>query len=172
MRRLRYQVATSLDGFIAASDGSYDWLTHDPSIDFAALFAQFDAFVMGRRTFEVVCAQGNGSVTLGGQVIVASRTLRPADHPGVEIVGDRLLERVAAMKDAEGKDIWLFGGGNLFRSLLDADLVDAVELAVMPILLGKGIPFVVPGERRAMLRLTGHRALQSGIVMLEYAVTR
>ena len=48
MRRLRYSVATSLDGFIADLKGGYDWIIMDPSIDFAASFKEFDSFVMGQ----------------------------------------------------------------------------------------------------------------------------
>ena len=58
-RRLRYQVAMSLDGFIARPDGSYDWLISDPSIDFGALYKEFDAAVMGRKTYEVGLAAGS-----------------------------------------------------------------------------------------------------------------
>ena len=55
-RRLRYQVASSLDGFIATEDGGYDWIPMDPEIDFGALFAQFDTLVMGRKTYEMMQA--------------------------------------------------------------------------------------------------------------------
>jgi len=57
-RRLRYQVAVSLDGFIAGPNGEYDWIVMDPSIDFASLFKEFDTAVMGRKTYEVLTAQG------------------------------------------------------------------------------------------------------------------
>lgn len=53
MRRLRYSVAMTLDGFIADPHGGYDWIIMDPAIDFAAMFREFDTFVMGRKTFEV-----------------------------------------------------------------------------------------------------------------------
>jgi len=49
-RRLRYQVAVSLDGFIAGPNGEADWIVMDPSIDFDALFKEFDTVVMGRKT--------------------------------------------------------------------------------------------------------------------------
>lgn len=51
-RRLRYQVAVSLDGFIAGPNGEYDWIVTDPAIDFAALYKEFDTAVMGRKTYE------------------------------------------------------------------------------------------------------------------------
>jgi dihydrofolate reductase len=166
MRRLRYQVAVSLDGFIADSDGAFDWIPTDPDIDFAALFAQFDTFLMGRLTFEA-----NGDMLSGRRVVVASTTLDPAAHPSVTVIGDHLAERVAALKAEPGKDIWLFGGGSLFRSLLAEGLVDTVEPAIVPVLLGGGVPFLPDPAVRAQLHLTAHRVYQrSGIVLLEYAV--
>ena len=166
MRRLRYSVAMSLDGYIAGPGGEYDWITTDPTLDFAALFRQFDLFVMGRKTFEAF-QKGPAS---GMKVVVVSRTLQPADHPGVTIIGSGVAEAVAALKAEPGKDIWLFGGGSLFRSLLDAGLVDTVEVSVMPVLLGGGIPMLPAGRRSPPLRLTSSNALPSGIVMLTYTV--
>ena len=64
-RRLRYQVAVSLDGFIAGPNGEYDWIVMDPSIDFGALFKQFDTLVMGRKTYEPLVAQGGHGAQAG-----------------------------------------------------------------------------------------------------------
>ena len=115
MRRLRYNVAMSLDGFIADEDGGYDWIVQDPTIDFDALFAEFDTLLMGRKTYEVMARQEPGGFP-GMEVVVFSRTMAPEDHPGVRVVGDGAAEAVAEMKAAPGKDLWLFGGGVLFRS--------------------------------------------------------
>lgn len=172
MRRLRYSVAASLDGFIAGPNGEFDWIVADPTIDFGALYAQFDTALMGRRTFELALTQGAGGVLPGMRTVVFSRTLRAEDYPAVTVVSDGAEAAVAAMKAEPGKDIWLFGGGDLFRSLLDAGLVDAVEVAVVPILLGTGVPLVAAGPRSPGLRLTASKALPSGIVQLSYAVRR
>lgn len=169
-RRLRYQVAVSLDGFIAGPNGEYDWIVMDPSIDFAALVKDFDTAVMGRKTYEVLTAQGGHGAMPGLEVVVFSRTLPTATYPGVRILNDEPREIVAALKAQPGRDIWLYGGGGLFRSLLDAGLVDTVEVAVVPVLLGAGIPLLPPGAA-TKLTLADQKTLPaSGIVALSYSV--
>ena len=170
MRRIRYQVAMSLDGYIAGPNGEADWIIMDPDIDFGALFAQFDTFLLGRRTFETIGGRGPGG-SKGTKTIVFSRTLQQRDYPKVTIVADRMEETVSALRAQPGKDIWLFGGGELFRSLLGAGLVDGVEVAIMPVLLGGGIPLLPAPASLATLKLTGHMVYKkTGIVQLEYAV--
>jgi dihydrofolate reductase len=167
---LRYQVAVSLDGFIAGPNGEYDWIVMDPSIDFTALYKEFDTAVMGRKTYELLTAQGGHGAMPGLDVIVFSRTLPAASYPGVRIFNDDPGEIVAALKSKSGRDIWLFGGGVLFRSLLDAGLVDTVEVAVMPVLLGAGIPLLPPGAASELVLADQKTLPASGIVMLAYSV--
>jgi dihydrofolate reductase len=169
MRRIRYAVAMSLDGYIAGPDGESDWIIMDPEIDFGAIFQSFDTVLMGRRTFEATRSHGGGSMP-GMKAVVVSRTLRPEDCPGVTLIGDPIAESVPQLRAGPGKDIWLFGGGGLFRSLLDARLVDTVEVAVIPVLLGGGVPLLPPPARRARLELTASKVYKTGIVSLEYAV--
>lgn len=169
MRRVRYSVAMSLDGYIAGPKGEFDWIVIDPDLDFGALFAEFDTFLMGRKTYETTQRQGAPGMP-GKQVYVFSRTLRQDDHPGV-IVSDDIQGTVTALKAKPGKDIWLFGGGSLFRSLLELGLVDTVEIGICPILLGGGLLMLPHPARQTGLQLTRHRIYEkTGTVWLEYAV--
>jgi dihydrofolate reductase len=166
-RRVRYQVAASLDGFITDTKGSPDWIIMDPDIDFNAHFAQFDTFLMGRRTYQEMPA------SMGGKVVVFSRTLRQEDHPHVVVVNDHAREAVEDLKRQPGKDIWLFGGGELFRSLLELGVVDSVELAIIPVLLGGGTPMLPIPAAQQKLKLSRHHVYpKSGIVMVEYDVEK
>ena len=169
-RQLRYQVAVSLDGFIAGPSGDADWIVMDPAIDFAALYKEFDTAVMGRRTYQMGVAQGASGAMPGIDVVVLSRTLQPSSRKGVRIVTDDAREVVAALKAKPGRDIWLFGGGAIFRSLLDAGLVDTVEVAVMPVLLGSGVPLLPPGRPTKLVFNEQKTLPASGIVMLSYSV--
>ena len=169
-RRVRYQVAVSLDGFIAGPNGEYDWIVMDPAIDFAALFKEFDTVIMGRKTYEVTTAQGGHGGMPGLEVVVFSRTLRPVTYKGVRILSDDPRDVLPALKAKPGRDIWLFGGGNFFRSLLEAGLVDTVEVAVMPVLLGSGIPLLPPGASTKLTLVDQKTLPASGIVALSYSI--
>ncbi len=169
MKRIYYCVAMSLDGYIAGPAGEYDWIIIDPDIDFEAYSGRFDTILMGRRTFEVA---GDGSMP-GTKTIVVSRTLRSEDHPKISIISDDLEYKITELRAESGKDIWLFGGGSLCRSLLDLGLVDVIEVAIVPILLGAGVPLLLPPGGRSALCLVGTKVYEkTGTVSLEYTVEK
>ena len=171
MREIVYSVAMSLDGYVAGPNGEADWIVIDPELDFTEMMARFDTILMGRRTFEATQAVGGGASMPGVTTLVVSRSLRQEDHPGLTIIAEDVGDAVSRLRAGPGKDIWLFGGGSLFRSLLDLHLVDVVEVGVMPVLLGGGTPLLPARSERTRLRLVASREYKaSGTVRLEYAV--
>ena len=169
MRQVVYSVAASLDGYIAGPNGESDWIVMDPEIDFSALFGRFDTFLLGRKTYEVTRGSGGGSMP-GTTSYVFSTTLQQADCPGV-LVSDDPAGTVATLKQQSGKDIWLFGGAGLFGSLLGLGLVDRVEVAIIPVILGGGVPLSHDLQRRAELQLIDHRVYPTtGTVSLTYTI--
>ncbi len=169
MRRIRYHVAMSLDGYVAGPNGEADWITPEPDVDFAALFNEFDTALVGSRTFEVMVDAGRATIP-GMKLIVFSRTLRQADYPEATVVAERQKEALTSLREKPGKDIWLFGGATLFHSLLEQGFVDTVEVSIVPLLLGGGTPLLPTPATRKKLSLTGHRIYKSGTVALQYAV--
>jgi len=173
MRLVRFGGAMSLDGYIAGPNGEYDWILMDPDIDFAGLQSQFDTFLIGRKTFEAMVKMGSdGRATPGVQNIVLSRTLKASDYPHVTVKSDAVRE-VAGLRAKPGRDIAIFGGGELFRSLLAAGLVDRIEMSIIPVLLGGGIPLLPPPAGRAVLRLRKQRVYEkTGTLAVEYDIVR
>jgi dihydrofolate reductase len=172
MRKIRYGVAMSLDGYIAGPRGEADWIVRDPEVNFAEIWAQFDTGLMGRRTYQAAVTRLGEAAFQGIKTIVVSRTLRQADHPKVTILPELKRDQMQALRAQNGKDIWLFGGGELFHALLEMREVDTVEVSIMPVLLGGGVALLPSPAARANLRLTKHKVYGSGIVSLVYEVRR
>ncbi|KAJ3493055.1 hypothetical protein NLG97_g4979 [Lecanicillium saksenae] len=181
MRHLRYGVAMSLDGFIACTDGSSEWIVEDKSIDFDKIFASFDAFIMGRKTYETMLALGDGN-QLASQpkeaVVVVSRQMKKEDHPEITVISKDYLDYIQTMKLSNGKDIWLMGGGEIAGQCLEAGLVDHLDVAVIPVILGTGIKLFAmeamnDTNKSWKLEIESVENLaQSGILMTKYKVSK
>lgn len=171
MKRVVYSVVMSLDGYIAGSNGEADWIVKDSEVDFGEIFGQYDTLLVGRKTFEFMARAGNTTIP-GMKTVVFSKTVRASDYPGVTVVSQNAGEVVASLRAEARKDLWLFGGGVLFQSLLELSLVDAVQVAIAPVFLGGGIPLLPSPAKFQSLKLTSHRVYaKTGTVMLNYAVT-
>jgi dihydrofolate reductase len=170
MRQVLYRVASSIDGYISGPQGEIDWIVHDPTVDLSAAYDGADTVLLGRRTYELTQEPGAPPWPAGWRIYVFSRTLASKPHPAVTIVNENAGTIVAGLRAGRGKEIWLFGGASLFRSLLAAKQVDIIELAVSPVLLGGGIPLVEAGAPSTRLALVHSRSYPSGVVGLRYEV--
>ncbi|CAG5137289.1 uncharacterized protein ALTATR162_LOCUS65 [Alternaria atra] len=183
MRKLRYNVASTLDGFIASSDHTTSWIVEDASIDFTSLYAQFLTFIMGRHTYETMLSFGESNPLKSKSVVVVSRKMSPDQQLGVEVIRDDVInyvKRLKAKEAGEGNDIWVMGGGSLVGLFLKERLVDSVEVAIMPVVLGEGVKIIhLPAEgesreskecTRWTLKLEDCEKKDSGIVMTRYGV--
>ena len=175
MRKVTFGGANSLDNYIARPDDAVDWLKWGPEA--AAVMAEYwktiDTIVMGRKTYEVAVRQSKSSdIYPGMQSFVFSRRLEPGPRHGVTVVASDPASFVDALRRRQGKDICLMGGGNLAKTLFEADLIDEVGFNIHPVLLGSGVPLFYPMSRQIDLQLLEATKFKNGCVFVRYRVTR
>lgn len=172
MRRVTLFIATSLDGFIARSDGGIDWLFSDGDYGYAAFYETIDTVVMGRKTYELALTFGPPYVYQGKTNYVFSRSKAGTKDENTRFVAEDTKRFVDSLRKQSSKDIWLVGGAELVRDFLAHDLIDEFVISIHPIALGSGIPlFPVPG-RELPLTLKNSISFESGLVQLHYDRTR
>ena len=166
-------IAVSLDGKIARPDGSFDWLNGYPPQEFGidAFLAEVDAIVMGRATYETVRGMGDWPHPGKPAFVVTSRPL--ADPPdGVEA---RPGDFAALAAELEGRGfgrVWVEGGGQVIRGMMAAGKFDVLEMAVLPLVLGDGIPLFPQGTPGLGLRLKSCEPRSGGALHVIYEAVR
>lgn len=168
MRKVILNLALSLDGFIEGPKGEYDWCLTDQDYGMTDFFRRIDAVFMGRKSWELV--KDMNDPVPGMPVLkeyIFSNTLKSA-KPDQTIVSGDIVKAIQEIKALPGKDIWLFGGASLNRSLMNAGLVDEYSLAVHPLLLGSGKLLFTGIEHRIPLKLKSAIPYSSGLVILTY----
>jgi dihydrofolate reductase len=170
MRKIILQVAVSLDGFIEGPNGEIDWCFTDQDYGMKDFFKQIDTLFMGRKTYELMLTMGDDATSGFPKLkqYVFSTTLNEVQE-GI-IVGDDLESEVEKIRNEQGKDIWLFGGGNLTTSFMNLKLVVELWLAVHPVILGGGKPLFDNLKERIVLKHLDTKTYSTGLVFLKYAI--
>jgi len=173
-RKVIVHIATSADGYIARCDGDLEWLTSRPApkgfYGMNAFMKSIDTKVLGRKTYEVSLRMG-AKFDSQSRHIVFSRHPLPADAPsGVEFVHEAIGPFVSRLREQQGKDIWLMGGGEIIASFLDAQAIDEFVISVAPVFIGEGIPLLARRHRHVPLDLYSIDRFKDGVVQLHYRV--
>jgi dihydrofolate reductase len=174
MRKIIYSVGTSLDGYIARLDGSLEFLHLRPSnYSMAPFFKTIDVGLMGRKTYEAGVRMSGGKFeSYGLRCYIFSRSLPEGEHGLATFVREEPKKLVEELRGKKGKDIWLIGGGELTREFLKEDLVDELYLAIVPVLIGEGIPLFAPGFPQREFMLTQSNTYSGGLIALKYERVR
>lgn len=174
MRLLKYYVACSINGFIARENGAFDYflMEGDHIADYHASLASFDAVLMGRKTYEVGLREGVTDPYPTMKTYVFTRTLRESPSPNVQLVAEDPAGAVRALKNEQGKDIWLCGGSEIAAALFAEDLIDEVILKVHPVIVGAGVPAIAGGVKDMRFDLRETRVFSSGITVQRYRIRR
>jgi len=172
MRKVTYGAACSLDLFIAGKNGEVNWLvwSDDVSKFMAEFWPTIDTILMGRKTYEDAMKRGGGPEMPGVTTYIFSRTLKEA--PGATIVSEDAGGFVRRLKAQPGKGICVMGGGELAKSLFEADVIDEYGLNIHPVLLGSGIPLLPPINRQVNLELISSQIIGGGCLLTTYRVKR
>jgi dihydrofolate reductase len=176
-RKLKYHVGTTLDGFLAREDDSFDCFTMDPQADhiieyMASLKSDYGAVLMGRTTYEVGFKYGVTDPYPHLESYVFSHTMKESPNPKVRLIREDAPAFVRQLKAQEGKDIYLCGGGALAKSLFVEGLIDEVLVKLNPLLLGAGKAMSPGLPKHLELELLSTKVYRTGVVLLRYAVKR
>lgn len=175
MRKIKLYIAISLDGYIAKSNGSIDWLDAVPNPDksdygYYSFYDSIDTTLMGNATYQQVRSFDIPFPYPDKTNFVFSQTPQK-DNSDVKFVYENVLKFVEDLKSQKGSDIWLIGGGSLNAFFLKHDLIDEMIVSIMPIILGSGIPLFASKDVEIPLNLKEVLSFESGVVQLVYQMT-
>lgn len=165
-------IAMSLDGYIAKPDGSVDWL-YDVEGDgedngYTEFYSTIGTVVMGRMTYNEVLTLAEDFPYANKPCYVLSRSIQdPAPH--VTFADEPLETLIPRLKQTSNGNVWLVGGGQLVQAFLEHQLLDELYIAMIPKVLGEGIPLFPKGTVPSTFRLKGMEQIGQ-IVMLSYTV--
>ncbi|UFS60232.1 dihydrofolate reductase family protein [Subtercola endophyticus] len=177
MAKMQYYVAASLDGFIADADDKMDWLLQFGyeayEAHYNAFLAEVGALVMGSGTYQFILDEELQAWPYGDMPIwvLTSRELPTAEGANI-LFSSEAVEVVAAraLAAAEGKNVWIVGGGNVAAQFAANNLLDELIVSVMPIVLGSGTPLLPIGGTPLSLTHTDTTQFDSGAIGLTYRV--
>lgn len=177
MKKIILNLAVTLDGFIEGPNGEIDWCIMDDDMDFGSFITSIDTIFYGRISYD---AWGNfqpDTATSPAEKemwqgihsknkFVFSSQSRQDDN--ATFISSDIAQKVAAIKQQGGKDIWLYGGASLIKTFINAGLIDTYKVSVHPVVLGAGKPLFEDLKERIGLKLMGTRVFKSGVVELTY----
>ncbi|WP_421830401.1 dihydrofolate reductase family protein [Larkinella sp.] len=167
MRKVILYIATSLDSYIAGPNGEIDWLFTEGEFGYDAFMETVDTTLMGNETYKLIDTFPDFPYKLQTNYVFTRHPNAP-EAPYVQFVTDDVVAFVQDLKQQAGKDIFLVGGGQINALLLEAGLIDELQVFVHPIILGKGIPMFQPTEKPHPWQLVETKTYERGLMELHY----
>ena len=172
MKKIILYIAASIDQRIAEPDGSIEWLNEFPineemNYGYKEFFSSIDTILMGGRSWRELSSMDAMDAYANKTVYVVSHH-DWGEKRNIKFITENVTERIASLRNESGKDIWLFGGGELVSMLLAADLVDEMQIAYIPIIVGNGISLFPKQAKESKWELTKSKSYNSNILVVEY----
>lgn len=170
MKKIILYITASLDGRIAEPDGGLEWLTGFPKdCSYKNLLASIDTIIMGGRTYrEFLNMDVTWSYLEKATYVVTRGWTEKASDENIQFITDNVIETISALRNEPGKDIWLVGGGKLVSMLLEADLIDEMQICYIPKILGRGIPLFPEQSKESTWELTDSTIYKSNTLLVKY----
>ena len=174
MRKIIYHIATSIDGFIASKEGDVSGflMEGEHADEFMASIAKYDVVIMGRGTYEFGFhgLKPGDPAYQGLKHYIVSNSLQFENNDDVMLISSSVAEFFRELKNEEGKDIWLCGGGQLAGYLLNNGLVDELILKVNPIILGDGIRLFEQLNHCVPFEFYDSKSYANGVILQKYKI--
>lgn len=177
MRKIILDLAVTLDGFIEGANGEVDWCIMDDDMDFDGFLRSIDTIFYGRVSYDMWGNFQPDSNSTQVEIDIWSRvhskkkyvfSSNPRQDDKATFITSDFAERVAQIKQEQGKDIWLYGGAKLTETFMELGLIDIYRVSIHPILLGRGKPLFENLKERVNLELMEVNRFKSGVVQLIY----
>lgn len=175
MRKIKLYIATSLNGKIAQADGSVDWLEAIPNPNqldygYTEFYNSIDTTIQGFSTYNQIIGWGIDFPYAGKKNYVLTRKKGLQATEFVDFISEDHIDFVTGIKKQEGKDIWLIGGGQVNTMMLNAGLIDEIQLFVMPIIISDGIELFATSPKETQLELIESKSYPTGAIEMRYKV--
>jgi len=173
MKKIILYIAASIDGRIAEPDGSSEWLSEFPITEemnygYNNFIASVDTILMGGRSYRELLNMEAIEHYKNQQIYVITRGWTEKVTENVNFITDNVFEYIRQLRNSEGKNIWLFGGGELTAMLLAEDLVDEMQICYIPVILGEGIPLFPKQAKESKWEIVESKLFNSNVLMVKY----
>jgi len=159
-RKVIVFIATSLDGYIATENDSLDWLFKvegEGDNGYSEFYSTIDTIILGRRTYDWIMNVEKDNFPYQDKKCYVFTKSKYEPHDQVEFVEGDIVKFINTLKDTDGGDIWIVGGGNLLSHVIKENLVDEFIITVAPTIIGKGIPLFNKQDNEIELQLKSIR---------------
>ena len=169
--KVTYYVGASLDGYIAKEDGDVSWLEElGVALEvtgYEGFYATVDGLVMGRNTFEAIRSFGAWPYGDKPTWVCTHSKVDPIDGANLQTAMSP-ADVIQEARDLGIAHLWLVGGGILAASFVDESLLTDINVSLMPIVLGSGIPLFGPLADSRLVRLSSCQTSTSGLLQIVY----
>jgi dihydrofolate reductase len=170
MRKIILGVAVSLDNRIEGPNGEYDWCFTDQDYGMTEFLDSVDAIFYGRKSYDMMLKAPDVQDMFKGKTNYVFSTNNKLQYADATVVSEDLQSAIRLLKEQPGKNIWLFGGAILTKTLMQWGLVDELWLSVHPVVLGNGTLLFDGLNNRVETKLISSKTYDTGLVSLRYEI--